>query len=164
LRLESRQAQAIPALVNLLSSDQYVELRNTWDLIYPGTKQFYGHGFIVDYDLDWLSVRAGWALAEMTFQQFGFSSNAINKEGLFKAVLAGRADRPLRDVITIPEDLQKRQEARRQSIARALDWWKAEGKGWRRLDAVVEALRSNDQIRITRALQWLFNGETRCRF
>jgi hypothetical protein len=54
-----------------------VQLRETWDLIYPGAKTFYGHGYSVDYDLDWLSAKAGWALENLTFQNFGFARGGL---------------------------------------------------------------------------------------
>jgi hypothetical protein len=163
LRLESRQSEAIPALLELLQSERYVELHDTWDLIYPGAKTFYGHGFIVDYDLDWLSVRAGWVLEELTFQDFGFSSNVIKHDELLQAVIAGKADHPLKEVVRIPDGLQQSQENRRRSVLQALDWWKAKGRDWTRLDAVIDALGSGSEARISRTVEWIFNGETRCK-
>src|SRR5262245_27636996 len=72
LHLVSRQKEPIPRLIALMSDDARVPLTETGDLIYPGAKEFYGHGFIVDYDLDVLAVRAGWVLEDLTFQDFGF--------------------------------------------------------------------------------------------
>jgi hypothetical protein len=41
----------------------------------------------LDYDVDWISVRAGWALENLTFQKFGFREGVINEADLFKAVI-----------------------------------------------------------------------------
>src|SRR5262245_44810625 len=95
--LESRQSEAIPALIELLDRNEKVELLNTADLIYPGAKAFYGHGWILDYDVDWISVRAGWALENLTFQNFGFREGVINEADLFKAVIKRQGNVQLTD-------------------------------------------------------------------
>ena len=43
-QLESLQEKAIPALLELLNRKENVPLKNTADLIYPGAKEYYGHG------------------------------------------------------------------------------------------------------------------------
>src|SRR5436190_20367765 len=67
-RFEDEGAASLPILTGLLHRPEVVPLTETFDLIYPGAKTFYGHGEIVDYELDQLSVRAGWALEELTFE------------------------------------------------------------------------------------------------
>ena len=49
------------------------------DLIYPGADMFYGHGFIVDYDIDYLPARVGWAPEDITFHSFGFREGVIDE-------------------------------------------------------------------------------------
>jgi hypothetical protein len=71
LALESYQKEVIPQLIELLSDTSFVKLTRTVDLIYPGAEQWYGHGHYVPYAMDWISVRAGWLLEELTFQDFG---------------------------------------------------------------------------------------------
>lgn len=71
-----------------MKSREVVPLTDTMDLIYPGAKTFYGHGYIVNYDLDSLAVRAGWVLESITFQDFGFRSNTIQEDTLFKSMRA----------------------------------------------------------------------------
>ena len=69
--------EAIPELVELLKDTSFVKLENTADLFYPGAEKFYGHGWIVNYDIDWISVRSAWLLEEITFQNFGYLQNNI---------------------------------------------------------------------------------------
>lgn len=162
LRLESRQAEAVPALIKLTRSTSNVQLRDTWDLIYPGAKTFYGHGYIVDYHLDWLSARAGWALENLTFQNFGFSEGVIDHDTMFKATIAGKADRPLQDVVDLKQNPIAQQKLREAASERANNWWKQRGPNWSRQNALIEALRSQDPVRAERAMNWVRNGTTRC--
>lgn len=163
LRLESRQTEAVPALINLTRSTSHVQLRETWDLIYPGAKTFHGHGYIVDYDLDWLSARAGWALESLTFQNFGFSEGVIDHDTMFKATIAGKADEPLHDVVDLKHDPVAQQKLREAASERAVNWWKQQGPNWSRQNALIEALTSPDPIRAERAMNWVRNGATRCK-
>ena len=69
---------AISDLIKLMENPKdFAKLENTADLIYPGASEFYGHGWVIDYDLDWIAIRAGWALENLTSQNFGFSENGI---------------------------------------------------------------------------------------
>jgi hypothetical protein len=162
LRLESRQAEAVPALIKLTRSTSRVQLRETWDLIYPGAKTFYGHGYIVDYDLDWLSVRAGWALESLTFQNFGFSEGVIDHDTMFKSTIEGKADKPLQDVVHLKRDPVVQRKLREMASDRANDWWKEQGPSWSRQNALIEALAGQDPMLAERAMNWVRNGTTRC--
>lgn len=157
--LESRQAEAMPLLLQILDRDQKVELQNTFDLIYPGAKRFYGHGRILDYDVDWLSVRAGWALEELTFQNFGFREGAIREADLMKAVLTKQSDVRLSDPSKTPEIKTR---LRAEAIARVKVWWRNAHDSWNRFDAILEALRSDDPIRQVWTLSWIRFGKTQC--
>jgi hypothetical protein len=149
LALEARPLSSIPALLELMRDEQR-KLQNTADLIYPGAETFYGHGFVVNYELDWLSTRAGWALEETTFQDFGFQAGAVSEAELIAAARAGRVDLPLKDVVppTAPPDHM----TRRLAVARAQEWAKGHLDGWNRFDALVAALRSDSEVRQIRAL------------
>lgn len=131
--LERRPNQAIPRLIAMLESDKTVKLKNTADLIYPGATTFYGHGWLIDYDIDRLNVRAGWLLERITFQDFGFSEKRA--------------------------DTAKRKERRRRAIAAAKAWWKMNRTDWSRYDALLSALRSGDSTHNQNALHWILNGE-----
>jgi hypothetical protein len=159
--LESRQAEAIPALIKLLDSDKRLELQNTADLIYPGAKQFYGHGRLLDYDVDWLSVRAGWALEETTFQNFGFREGAISEEELFKAVSRGQQGLPLKET-PASHNPEMKGRLRAEAVSRAKAWWQKNANSWTRFEALLEALRSDDPVRHLWTLNWIRYGETRC--
>jgi hypothetical protein len=160
--LESRQAKAVPGLISLTRSKAHVPLRETFDLIYPGAKKFYGHGYIVDYDLDWLSARAGWVLENLTFQNFGFSEGLIQHDTMFTATLAGKADQPLQDVVDLKRDREVQQRLLAEAANRAEEWWKQHGAGWNRQTALIEALMSQDPLRAERAMNFVRNGTTRC--
>ena len=138
--LESSQAASIPLLLPLLDRDEKVELVNTADLIYPGAKKFYGHGWGLNYDVDWISVRAGWALEELTFQDLGFSEDSFTNPK--------------------PPDIKKRMRA--EAVARAKAWWQNAQKSWNRFDAMLEALKSDNTVRQFRTLGWIRSGKTRC--
>ena len=85
--IENFQKEAIPKLIELLKDTSYVKLKNTCDLIYPGAEEFYGHGGIVNYDIDWIAVRAAWVLEEITFQNFGYLDLTITRLMLADKVL-----------------------------------------------------------------------------
>ena len=111
--LESVQAESIPVLMELLDRDERVELKNTMDLIYPGAEKFQGHGWFLDYDIDWISVRAGWALEDLTFQNFGFREGDIKYAAEMKKL--------------------KRAEA----VSRAKTWWQADRQSWNRFKSAT---------------------------
>jgi hypothetical protein len=51
---------------------------------------------------------------------------------------------------------------RKLSIEKARNWWKSASRDWKRLDALKEALNSQDEKRQVKALFYLRNGRTRC--
>ena len=162
LQLESQEAEGIAAVMGLLDRDDVIPLTHTDDLIYPGAKTFYGHGFLVDYDLDRVAVRAGWVLEEAAFENFGFSEGAIREADLLRATLNGKTDVPLRDVIPAESDEALRAERMRKARTRAKAWWSAAGKDWSRYAALKDALTSGDTKREMSALGWLRHGKTQC--
>jgi hypothetical protein len=159
LGLESQQEAAVPALLVLMEDGRRIPLADTADLIYPGAKAFYGHGFIVDYDLDSLAIRAGWVLEEITFQDFGFRAGQIDHDALLRKALQGTADRPLSDVVNARPTEQERIE---KAGAAAREWWKKAGREWSRLRGLQEALASPSPRRQMTALHYLRFGKTGC--
>lgn len=155
--LESRQKEAIPALIALLDRHEAVDLTNNGGLAYPGAP-FYGHGDFVPYDLDYIPARAGWALEELTFEDFGFQGSARKKpvSGQVWPVPEGGVRKPE------PPTRQERDEKFDPAIASARKWWRENGAGWSRLKALKDALGSADSDRQYRALSWLRSGTTRC--
>jgi hypothetical protein len=135
-----------------------VRLTNTADLIYPGAETFYGHGFLVDYQLDYLAARAGWLLEAITFEDFGFAAGTISEAPLLEARRRGNHDVPLREVLP----RAKAAHDFKASAEKARAWWLARSKTWSRLQAVAEALRSTSPRRQMNVLDWLRYGETAC--
>ena len=158
--LESGDAASLPKLIALLDRAEVVPLTNTADLIYPGAKMFYGHGWIIDYDIDRLDVRAGWALEELTFENFGFSDGKILEAQLLAAVKGGQRDVPLETVAD--SGSEDRTKLRGAAIARAKKWYLATGTRWSRYTALKAALSSGDAFRHMKALAWLRHGFTTC--
>ncbi|HKV11952.1 MAG TPA: hypothetical protein VJ725_27655 [Thermoanaerobaculia bacterium] len=159
--LEDHQAAAIPVLLSLLDRDEVVKLENTIDLIYPGAETFYGHGYIVSYDLDYLPARAGWALEELTFESFGFEDPVVTHEQLRAPALEGKMDVPMEEISPQP-DPASRKARFAAATGKAKAWWKARNGKWSRLAALRAALSSGDSWRQMKALVWLRSGTSRC--
>jgi len=157
-RLESREGEAIPALIKLVFRQERAPLVDTADLIYPGARTFHGHGWLIDYDLDSLSARAGWLLEAITFEDFGFSSGTIREDRLMEAAVAGKGDVPLAQVLPqpgVPRDFGA-------SAEKARRWWADRSPGWTRFAAVIAALQSTSAHRQMLVLSWLRHGQTPC--
>ena len=157
-RLVSLEGEAVPALLPLLDSHDVVQLINTADLIYPGAETFYGHGYVVDYALDSLAVRAGWVLESMTFQDFGFRSGTITEDKLFQATRAHPGDMPLERAA----GPQPKPEPIAAAAERARQWWARSGQGWTRYKGLLAALDGDDVRQQADALIWLRSGVTDC--
>jgi hypothetical protein len=165
LKLESMQEAALPNIMALLDQGKSNKLTNTSDLIYPGASKFYGHGMIVDYDIDKLDIRAGWLLEEITFQNFGFSvihdrdeNLMINIRQNFKEFLTQK-NMDKFDKMS-PDEL--REEMKKMAIKKAKDWWANESTDWKRLSGIIDALHSDDIRRQILALKYLKSGESPC--
>jgi len=129
----------------LLSDTNFVKLNGTADLIYVGAEEWYGHGHYVPYALDWISIRAGWLLQELTFQNFGYESKNIGNLNWEEK----------------PEG-EKLKELRKLQAEKVKKWWQENSIKWTRLESVKEALISDDVNRISNAVQFLRFGETKC--
>jgi len=161
-QLESQQRVVIPALLQMLDEDVAVPLTKTADLIYPGAKEFYGHGWFIDYDLDYLPARAGWALEEVSFCDFGFGEASILERRLPKSVISGRQDVTLAVVNPATLGPVRRRARIATAIAAAKQWWTKEEATWTRYGAVKQALQNNDASRQSRAIEWIRYGRTGC--
>lgn len=162
----SYQKEAIPKLIELLKDTSFVKLKNTADLIYPGAEKFYGHGWIVNYDIDWISVRAAWLLEEITFQNFGYRDLTINEDKL----LSLHKQNYTSYLQTGSHDIDfKNKTPRQQLIIYRLmladsvsKWWDKNKNTWTRFGALKEALSSVDEQRQGLALHYLRFEETMC--
>ncbi|MEZ0128643.1 hypothetical protein AB9T88_02090 [Flavobacterium sp. LBUM151] len=164
--LENYQKIIIPELISILSDPSFVKLTNTFDLIYPGTTSYYGHGHYVPYDMDWISVRAGWFLEEITFQDFGYLNSNINDEKLLKLAKENYKDYIKKGTYDLDwknkTSEQKSIEYRKILSSNAEKWWKENKKKWSRISAIKEALESNNENRLSKVFQYLRFGETKC--
>lgn len=165
VNLENQEALVIPELMKLFESTKKVKLENTGSLIYPGAEKFFGHGQILDYDIDYLSVRAGWLLEELTFNNFGFSGVHLPADLIknhiklrFPEYYNNSANRKR---IDSSSDEELREIVLGLSIKKAKEWWRAQND-WTRLEALVKALQSFDEKRQVMALFYIRNGTTKC--
>lgn len=145
LALESYQKEIIPQLVELVSDTTFVKLTGTVDLIYPDAEQWYGHGHFIPFALDWISIRAGWLLQELTFQDFGYGTTNTGN-------LTWK-DKPTSESV---------KKIRTEQAIHVQNWWKENKNKWTRIDALREALKSNDITRISNAIQYVRFVNTKC--
>lgn len=165
LYLENKQEESIPALVELLDEDTVVKLKNTGDLIYPGAEKFYGHGQIIDYDIDNLIIRAGWIIEEITFQDFGFSTIHDRDEKLLEHIKQEYKKYLSQDYLNKLEKstpAEIRNEMKKMASKKAAEWWEENEKEWDRFQGIVDALHSSNNRRQILALQYLRTGKSKC--
>ena len=129
---------AIPQLIELLNDSSYIKLTNTADLIYPGAKEFYGHGNIISYNINFVSIRAGWILEKITFKEFGYRNN---------------------DCLSIEDStvIESINKNRIELATKVENWWIENEKEWSLLSALQNALKSNNFWEQYRALDYLEN-------
>ena len=164
--LENMQAGALSDIMKLLKNNTKKKLVNTGDLIYPGADKFYGHGQMIDYDIDHLAIRAGWLLEDLTFQNFGFSGVHIQGDQLLDFIKLTFPEyynnSQNRKKLANSSESQLRQLIEELSVKKAESWYSLQGENWSRLDALEEALKSYDEKREVKALFYLRNGKTKC--
>jgi len=165
-RIENMEAAGIPQLMAMLNDFTVRKLKNTGDLIYPGSRKFYGHGQILDYNIDELCIRAGWLLEDLAFQNFGFAGINIPDQELtdfiqynYKESYSGQTNKQNLENMSASE---KRKLIRSLSIKKAQEWWSRNSGHWNRLDALVESLQSADEKCQAKALFYMRNGKTQC--
>jgi hypothetical protein len=116
----------------------------------------------VDYDVDWINVRAGWLLEELTFQNFGYQEGVIDHDAIMNTVIKGKSDAYIDDLKKKLKGQDAKKQARILAVQKAKDWWQNVNKPWKRFDAVVDGLKSKDEALQYRIFQWLNNGDTKC--
>ncbi len=165
-KLENYEAQAIPMIIKLLDRNEVVKLTNTGSLIYPGAEKVFGYGQIVAYDIDNVSIRAGWLLEEISFNNFGFTGYHLPKDDLMSFIKItfpeyyNNANN--RKMLEASAEAELRNTILKLSIMNAKEWWRTYGSSWTRLEALVEALKSFDEKRQVKALFYMRNGDTKC--
>ena len=165
-KMENTGEDCIDDLINMMNDCRVNKLQNTGDLIFPGAEKYFGHGQIIDYDIDDICVRAGWLLEDLTFLNFGFSGIHLPDNelegfisGNFPEYFNNPSNRTHLEELTASGE---RTLIRKLSIEKAKNWWNSASQGWNRLDALHEALNSQDEKCQVKALFYLRNGRTRC--
>ncbi len=165
-RIASYQKEAIPKLIVLLKDMSTQKLKNTDDLIYPGTTKYYGHGGMVYYDIDWICVRAAWVLEEITFQNFGYRDTSLTEDKLFALQMKDYAAYQKKGYYDVDfksklskDELKKKYMLLADSVSK---WWDKNKDTWTRFNALKEALGSSDVVRQGLAIQFLRYGKTSC--
>jgi hypothetical protein len=165
-KIENMGSECVPEIIGLLNDCRVYKLQNTADLIYPGAAKFFGHGQIIDYDIDVVCIRAGWLLEELTFRNFGFTGIHLPA-----AELTDFIRKTFTDYCSVPgnqdqfeqmNENEKRMLIRNLSIERARVWWQDSSRQWNRLSSLVQALNSTDEKTQVKALFYLRNGRTVC--
>ncbi len=166
-KIENLGSAAIPEMLALMNDCRINKLENTGDLIFPGAEKYYGHGQIIDYDIDNICVRAGWLLEELTFNNFGFSGIHLPAEELtgfisktFPEYYGLQTNRAQTDKL---DETGKRKLILTLSIEKARKWWQSVAKPWNRLAALEQSLKSTDEKSQVKALFYLRNGRTACK-
>jgi hypothetical protein len=74
--LENYQKLAIPTFIKMLYNTKKVGVNpgDPYTFFANANCSFNHYGWTLDYNIDWLSIRAGWFLEELTFMDFGYSS------------------------------------------------------------------------------------------
>ncbi|RKR05273.1 hypothetical protein C8C83_4614 [Flavobacterium sp. 90] len=163
--LENYQKDIIPELIKLLKDTTFSKLTGTADLIYPGTTTFYGRGEYLPYNIDWISIRSGWLLEDLTFQDFGYKNIDVTDETLMKLSEENYNDYIKKGSYELDwknKTIEERTAQYRKNISlNAKKWWKENGKKWNRISAIKEALESNNENRLSNVFQYLRFGESK---
>jgi hypothetical protein len=164
-KIENKGAEGISDVIAIMNDCRVHELQNTGDLIFPGAEKYFGHGQIIDYDIDDICVRAGWLLEDLTFMNFGFTGIHLPDDELTDFVrhnfpdYFGANERQIAELSVTG----KRKLIRMLSIERVKNWWQDAAAGWNRLDALEQALNSQDEKCQVKALFYMRNGTTGCK-
>ncbi|UTN03059.1 hypothetical protein L0669_17180 [Flavobacterium bizetiae] len=166
-KLEEYQKITIPELINLLKDDNFVKLTNTFDLIYPGTTVFYGHGYYIPYDIDWIAVRSGWLLEDITFQDFGYQNlevdNATLMNHLIKNDYENYTEKGIYELDWKNITSTRKKELLRKILSKKAEkWWRENQYNWNRISAIKEALVSKNKSRLSNVFQYLRYGDSKC--
>ncbi len=164
--LENLGGDIIPQLIELIDDNRFVDLQNTGSLIYPGADRFFGHGQILDYDVDYISIRIGWLIEDITFNNFGFSGvhlPADEAKDFIKLTFPEYYNNSgNRKKIDVASKNELRNIIQKLSVKTAKQWWGMQKGNFKRLDGLVSALQSYDEKRQVKALFYMRNGTTKC--
>jgi len=166
-KLVNQGKTAIPFLIEVLKDTTYVKLTETGDLIYPGSTKFPSHGYIINHAIDWCSVRAGWILEELTFQDFGYRKNQVSEAELMalaKSIYSSEYVQSDGFRFEFKHETQKQRiiAFRKLLAIKVENWWKINQGSWNRFVGLKDALVSKNTYRINIALDYLRVGTSQC--
>lgn len=157
--LEQKQKEVIPALIQLLQNPEQAKLYYSQQLMYPGSKRVVEENeIIVPYELDWISVRAGWLLEEICFKDFGYRSLAT-LDPSFEEIKHHNRNEENEQIYAV--DWQNRlpqeqiNQSRKKLATAVASWWEQNKNEWTRVKAIKEALQSNNEYFIGKALDFI---------
>ncbi|KUJ62899.1 hypothetical protein AR687_05755 [Flavobacteriaceae bacterium CRH] len=164
--LENYQIAIIPELIKLLNDTTFVKLTGKGDLIYPGSTTYHGHGHYIPYNMDWISIRSGWLLEDLSFQDFGYKNSEVNDDTLMKLMNENYYDYINKGTYELDwknkTSQQKNIEYQKILSKKVEKWWKENRKKWNRISAIKEALNSNNENRLSNVFQYLRFGDSKC--
>jgi hypothetical protein len=165
-KIENLENSGIPEIIGLLSECKVHKLENTGDLIYPGAEKYFGHGQIIDYDIDDICVRAGWLLEDLTFRNFGFTGIHLADQeltGFIRENFPNYCSDPA-NILQLDQlsATGKRRLIRALSIEQVRSWWPGAASNWNRLQSLEDALKSGNEKCQVKALFYMRNGRTQC--
>lgn len=149
------QKLVIPKIIKLLYSETKLKFDPGEPYIYFANTNFtyQSKASIIPYNVDWLSIRAGWLMEELTFIDFGYSSNMTEKSAPnFSTIVTW-------DKIATAATLKKDRKIKADKIAA---WWQKNKDTWTRLGAIKKLLQSTDVNDVYRALSYIRYGKTKC--
>jgi hypothetical protein len=155
--LERYEQVAIPKIIPLLYSTAFTKIEDEPYLMYPASKDYmFSHGYMIAYNLDWLSIRAGWLIEELTFMDFGYKTALDEKK---YAVITDYDYRGKREIPWINAPTKASLLKTRKPMAEAVAaWWQKNKATFTRIGALKEALQSNNTTRQIIALDYLMDG------
>jgi hypothetical protein len=127
--------------------------------MYPGTKRvIFDNERVIPYELDWISIRAGWLLEELTFKDFGYRSTAIDSPTIQEIKENNFSETNEKIYIINWKNRQTEAqiiESRKILAAQVAIWWEQNKATWTRVSAIKAALQSNNEYFISNALDFM---------
>lgn len=155
IALEDYQKLAIPKFIAMLYNTKKVGVNpgDPYTFFANANCTLDHYSWTLDYNIDWLSIRASWFLEELTFMDFGYSSQKIvTSNGM------GQTKVTWKKIATQQSLMVDRKKMADQVAA----WWKKNEATWTRLGAIKEALESKNNRRIEKAVNFIKYGKSKC--
>ncbi len=153
--LVNYQQLALPKLISLLYNTTRLDSDPGDPYTVLATGNYEGHFKvgIIPYNFDWLSIRAGYVIESLTFIDFSYASSmkiTDGKNGNIKITW---------NKVATAESLKK---DRKLMADKVVAWWNKNKATWSRFNALKTALESKDKAYINRAVEFIYDGETKC--